>query len=50
MLFSIYNVSAQQAGAITGKITSERDGLPIPGVNILVKGSSTTASTGFDGE
>lgn len=50
MLFSIYNVSAQQAGTVTGKITSDKDGMPLPGVNILVKGSSTTASTGFDGE
>ncbi|WP_348798099.1 SusC/RagA family TonB-linked outer membrane protein [Flavobacterium adhaerens] len=50
MLFSAINVSAQQADVVTGKITSDSDGLPLPGVNILVKGSKTTASTGFDGE
>nr|WP_315200195.1 TonB-dependent receptor [uncultured Flavobacterium sp.] len=50
MLFSVYNVSAQQANTVTGKITSEKDGMPLPGVNVLIKGSSTTASTGFDGD
>jgi TonB-linked SusC/RagA family outer membrane protein len=50
MFFSVYNVSAQQASTVTGKITSEKDGMPLSGVNILVKGSSTTASTGFDGQ
>ena len=50
MLISVYNVSAQQPNTVTGKITSEKDGLPLPGVNVLVKGSSTGASTGFDGE
>ncbi|WP_157802114.1 TonB-dependent receptor [Flavobacterium sp. 1] len=50
MLFSTYTVSAQQANTVSGKITSEKDGLPLPGVNILVKGSSTAASTGFDGQ
>lgn len=50
MLFSTYTVSAQQANTVSGKITSEKDGMPLPGVNILVKGSSASASTGFDGE
>jgi len=50
MLFTTYNVSAQQANVVTGKIISEKDGLPLPGVNVLVKGTSTATSTGFDGE
>ncbi len=33
---------------VTGTITST-DGLPIPGVNVLVKGTQTGASTDFDG-
>jgi TonB-linked SusC/RagA family outer membrane protein len=50
MLFSTYTISAQQANTVTGKITSEKDGMPLPGVNILVKGNTTATSTGFDGE
>jgi TonB-linked SusC/RagA family outer membrane protein len=50
MLFATYNVSAQQANVVSGKITSEKDAMPLPGVNVLVKGTSTAVSTGFDGD
>lgn len=50
MLFSTYTVSAQQGNVIKGKITSSSDSMPLPGVNILVKGTTTSTSTGFDGE
>ncbi|WP_269221523.1 TonB-dependent receptor [Flavobacterium sp. IMCC34518] len=50
MLFTTYNASAQQANVIKGKVTSEKDGMPLPGVNVLVQGSTTATSTGFDGE
>jgi TonB-linked SusC/RagA family outer membrane protein len=50
MLFSTYNASAQQVNVVTGKITSEKDAMPLPGVNVLVKGTSTATSTGYDGE
>jgi len=50
MLISTINVSAQQTTVVTGKITSEKDGTPLPGVNVLIKGSATGVSTGFDGE
>ncbi|PKB16473.1 TonB-dependent receptor [Flavobacterium sp. 5] len=49
MLISAYTVSAQQSNTVSGKITSEKDGLPLPGVNILVKGSTSGSSTDFDG-
>ena len=50
MLFTTYDVSAQQTTVIKGKITSEKDAMPIAGVNIKVKVTPTTAVTGFDGE
>ena len=34
---------------ITGKVTAKEDGLPIPGVNIVVKGTTTGTITDFDG-
>nr|WP_321221862.1 SusC/RagA family TonB-linked outer membrane protein [uncultured Psychroserpens sp.] len=35
---------------ITGTVTDEANALPLPGVNILVKGTTTGASTDFDGK
>ncbi len=34
---------------VSGTITDEANALPLPGVNILVKGTTTGASTDFDG-
>lgn len=34
---------------ITGKVTSQTDGIGLPGVNILVKGTSTGTVTDVDG-
>ncbi|WP_299338915.1 TonB-dependent receptor [uncultured Psychroserpens sp.] len=34
---------------ISGTVTDEANALPLPGVNILVKGTTTGASTDFDG-
>jgi len=42
------NLNAQQK-TITGVVTAEADGLGLPGVNVIVKGTSTGASTDFDG-
>lgn len=49
-LFIIPPIWAQETLKITGNITSEGDGLPIPGVTILVKGSSIGAVSDFDGD
>ncbi len=38
-----------QERTVTGKITSNEDSLGLPGVNILVKGTSTGTSTDIDG-
>lgn len=35
--------------AVSGRVTSQEDGLPIPGVNVLVKGSLIGTVTDFDG-
>ncbi|MCM5663881.1 SusC/RagA family TonB-linked outer membrane protein [Galbibacter mesophilus] len=34
---------------VTGKVTNSEDGVPLPGVNIMVKGTSNGASSDFDG-
>ncbi|WP_047550608.1 SusC/RagA family TonB-linked outer membrane protein [Psychroserpens sp. Hel_I_66] len=35
---------------VSGTVTDEANALPLPGVNILVKGTTTGASTDFDGK
>lgn len=49
MLFSSYNLSAQDK-IIKGIVTSVKDAMPLPGVNVLIKGTTTGIVTGFDGE
>ncbi len=41
--------ASAQEKMVTGKVISSEDNMPLPGVNILVKGTSTGASTDFDG-
>ena len=41
--------SAAYAQTVTGKVTSATDGSPVPGVSILVKGTTTGTSTDSDG-
>ncbi len=48
VLFVSIPLHAQQH-TITGTVTSASDGLPLPGVNVIVKGSTTGAQTSFDG-
>ncbi|WP_028376190.1 SusC/RagA family TonB-linked outer membrane protein [Leeuwenhoekiella sp. MAR_2009_132] len=38
-----------QSSEVTGTVVSTDDGMPIPGVNIVLKGKSTGAVTDFDG-
>ncbi len=38
-----------QTKTITGKVTSSEDGLPIPGVTIMVPGTTVGTTTDFDG-
>jgi len=39
-----------QTKQITGKVTSKEDGLPIPGVSVTVKGTTTGTVTNINGE
>ncbi|MEO8772832.1 MAG: TonB-dependent receptor [Gelidibacter sp.] len=47
-LFS-YSVSQAQDAIITGTVTSAEDNFPVPGVNVLIKGTNKGTSTDFDG-
>jgi TonB-dependent starch-binding outer membrane protein SusC len=38
-----------QEKTVTGKVTDEKDGSPLPGVSVTVKGTSTGTTTGTDG-
>ncbi|TDP04092.1 SusC/RagA family TonB-linked outer membrane protein [Flavobacterium sp. 245] len=49
LLFSVNQMSAQ-GKTINGVVTSAQDKLPLPGVNIMIKGTKTVTTTGFDGE
>lgn len=39
-----------QTKEVTGTVTSADDGMPLPGVNVLVKGTTTGTQTDFDGK
>lgn len=49
MLFSSYTITAQNK-VVKGVVTSAKDGMTLPGVNIIVKGTTRSASTDFDGK
>lgn len=42
-------IAAAQDGSISGKVTDKK-GMPIPGVNILLKGTKISTQTDFDGQ
>lgn len=48
VLFISIQIQAQQK-TITGTVTAASDGLPVPGVNVIVKGTSIGTQTNFDG-
>ncbi|MDF3077283.1 MAG: hypothetical protein K0S09_1172 [Sphingobacteriaceae bacterium] len=45
----IVNYSFAQTRTISGKVTAQDDGLPLPGATVTVKGTSTGVQTGSDG-
>lgn len=50
LLFSMsFSAYAQDITEVKGIVTSAEDGLPIPGVSVIVKGTKTGAATDFDG-
>lgn len=48
VVFTIVQVSAQQF-TISGIVTASSDGLPLAGVNVIVKGTTKGTQTNFDG-
>jgi TonB-linked SusC/RagA family outer membrane protein len=50
MLMATINVSAQNTKIVTGIVTSAKDKMPAPGVNILIKGTNTVTTTDLDGQ
>ncbi|GGG21429.1 SusC/RagA family TonB-linked outer membrane protein [Christiangramia forsetii] len=48
LLAFVVQITFAQEQTITGMVT-DSDGLPLPGVNVLVKGTSTGVQTDFDG-
>jgi len=49
VLFLVAGVSAMAQHTVSGKVTSSVDGSPLPGVSVLVKGTTTGTSTDVDG-
>ena len=49
MLFFSFSAFAQQMD-INGVVTSKSDGLPLPGVSIIVKGTTRGTTSDFDGK
>lgn len=49
-VFLLFASSAMAQRTITGAVTGKDDGLPLPGVSVRVKGTSTGAMTGADGK
>lgn len=49
VLFFSVQLNAQQK-TVTGTITTASDGLPLPGANVLIKGTSQGVTTDFDGK
>ena len=46
----VISVYSMQAQTVSGTITDATDGTALPGVNVIIKGTSTGASTDFDGK
>ncbi len=49
VMFMVFIPTHAQESTITGVVTSLEDGMPLPGVNVLVKGTSRGTITDFDG-
>src|SRR5690606_17572832 len=49
VLISSFTGAFAQERNITGTVTSATDNLPIPGVNVIVKGTTRGVQTDFDG-
>ncbi|MBO6605272.1 carboxypeptidase-like regulatory domain-containing protein [Psychroserpens sp.] len=50
LLFGINAITNAQNGKVKGILTSPEDGLPLPGVSVIIKGTTVGTQTDFDGE
>ena len=46
----VIQISFAQEKSVSGMVTSASDGLPLPGVNVIVKGTTRGVQTDFDGK
>ncbi|MGJ8548946.1 SusC/RagA family TonB-linked outer membrane protein [Winogradskyella wichelsiae] len=49
VVFILFGLALNAQQTVTGTVVSQPEGLPLPGANILVKGTATGATTDFDG-
>src|SRR5690349_13469895 len=49
VVFLAFGSTYAQARKITGKVTSTEDGSPLPGVNVILKGTSSGTATDATG-
>lgn len=50
LLFLLTLSAVAQTKTITGTVKNEADGIPIPGVTVLIKGTTNSSITDFDGK
>ncbi|HYC83710.1 MAG TPA: SusC/RagA family TonB-linked outer membrane protein, partial [Chryseosolibacter sp.] len=50
ILILLFSASFASAQTVTGQVTSEADGGPLPGVSVVLKGSSSGTTTDADGK
>src|SRR5690606_5000865 len=53
LIFAIFTLCTlqvfSQERSVSGTVTDASDGTPLPGVNVIIKGSTTGVSADFDG-
>ncbi|TVZ26692.1 TonB-linked SusC/RagA family outer membrane protein [Gillisia sp. Hel_I_86] len=49
VLFCHLHAIAQESYSLSGNVTSQDDNIPLPGVNVFIKGTNTGVVTDFDG-
>lgn len=49
VVLSVFNYGLAQDRTVSGRVTSTEDGTPLPGVNVLVKGTTNGTATDADG-